>query len=127
MAAVGRICRERGVALVLDDPQSAGAVPIDMEAMNVDAVAFTGHKSLLGPTGIGGLVLREGLEVRPVRFGGSGGDCSKTRQPMEYPFRLEPGTANVLGIIGLSAAMRYVKRQGIDTLRAREIVACAAR
>ncbi|MDR3566421.1 MAG: aminotransferase class V-fold PLP-dependent enzyme [Syntrophobacteraceae bacterium] len=126
VAAVGRICRERGVPLVLDVSQSAGVVPIDMEAMKVDAVAFTGHKSLLGPTGIGGLVLREGLEVRPVRFGGSGGDSSNTRQPMDYPFRLEPGTANVLGIIGLSAAMRYVKREGIDTLHDREMALARA-
>jgi cysteine desulfurase family protein len=121
VAEVGRICRDRGVALLLDVSQSAGVVPIDMQAMNVDAVAFTGHKSLLGPTGIGGIVLREGLEVRPVRFGGSGGDSSNTGQPLDYPYRLEPGTPNVLGIIGLSAGMRYVQRQGIDRLHGREM------
>ena len=116
VAEAGRICRERNIPLVLDVSQSAGVVPIDMRAMNIDALAFTGHKSLLGPTGIGGIVLREGLEVRPVRFGGAGGDSLNTRRPVEYPCGLEPGTPNILGIIGLSAGMRYVERQGIDRL-----------
>ncbi len=121
VAEVGRICRDKGVPLVLDVSQSAGVVPIDMQAMNVQAVAFTGHKSLLGPTGIGGLVLRDGVDVRPVRFGGSGADSLSTSQPLEYPYRLEPGTPNILGIIGLSAGMRYVERQGIRNIHAREM------
>ncbi len=100
VSEVGRICRERGVPLILDVSQSAGLVPIDMGAMNVQAVAFTGHKWLLGPTGIGGFVLREGLNARAVRSGGA-----------------EPGTPNILGIIGISAAMRYVERQGIGKMR----------
>jgi cysteine desulfurase/selenocysteine lyase len=121
VSEVGRVCREKNVPLVLDVSQSAGVVPMDMLAMNVQAVAFTGHKSLLGPTGIGGLVLAEGIEVRPVRFGGTGVDSISTSHPLEYPYRLEAGTPNILGIIGLSAGMRYVEREGIGSLHGREM------
>ena len=121
VSEVGRVCLDKGVPLVLDVSQSAGVIPIDMQAMNVQVVAFTGHKSLLGPTGIGGLVLREGIEVRAVRFGGSGGDSMSKSQPRAYPYRLEPGTPNILGIIGLSAGMRYVERHGIAKMHEREM------
>lgn len=111
---IGSICRERGVPLVLDVTQSAGIIPIDMEHLGVDAVAFTGHKALMGPTGIGGLVLRKGLEVAATRFGGTGVDSSILLQTDTYPHRLEAGTINLLGIIGLSAGLRFIARQGMD-------------
>ena len=72
VAEIGRRCRERGILLVIDAAQTAGVVPIDMAVLGVDVVAFTGHKSLLGPTGTGGLCVREGLDVRTTRFGGTG-------------------------------------------------------
>lgn len=121
VSEVGRICRDAGVPLVLDVSQSAGVVPIDMRAMNVQAVAFTGHKSLQGPTGIGGLVLSEEIDIRAVRFGGTGVDSMSMGQPEAYPYRLEAGTPNILGIIGLSAGMRFVKRQGIGNIYGREV------
>ena len=77
---VGIICRERGVPLILDVTQTAGVIPTNMKSLGVDAVAFTGHKALMGPTGIGGLVLRTGLDIRPTRFGGTGLDSSSLLQ-----------------------------------------------
>jgi cysteine desulfurase / selenocysteine lyase len=111
---VGIICRERGVPLILDVTQTAGALPINMKSLGVDAVAFTGHKALMGPTGIGGLVLRSGLDIRPTRFGGTGIDSSSLLQNDTYPHRLEVGTLNLLGIIGLSTGIRYVIKHGIE-------------
>ena len=111
---VGIICRERGVPLILDVTQSAGVIPINMKSLGVDAVAFTGHKALMGPTGIGGLVLRRGLDIRPTRFGGTGVDSSSLLQTDTYPHRLEAGTINLLGIIGLSAGIRYIVKHGIE-------------
>ncbi len=115
------ICREHGPALVLDVTQSAGVVPIDMGRMGVDALAFTGHKGLLGPTGIGGLVLSRDLDVQPTRFGGTGVDSRSLLHTKTYPERLEAGTLNLLGIIGLSAGMRYVTERGIENIRLHEM------
>jgi selenocysteine lyase/cysteine desulfurase len=84
-----------------------------MESLGADALAFTGHKALMGPTGIGGLVLRRGLEIRPTRFGGTGVDSSILLQNDTYPHRLEAGTINVLGVMGLSAGIRHIVGQGI--------------
>jgi cysteine desulfurase/selenocysteine lyase len=111
---VGIICRDHGVPLILDVTQSAGVVPINMKSLGADAVAFTGHKALMGPTGIGGLVLRRGLEVRATRFGGTGVNSSSLLQTDTYPHRLEAGTINLLGTIGLSAGIRYVIKRGLE-------------
>ncbi|MFH0823106.1 MAG: aminotransferase class V-fold PLP-dependent enzyme [Pseudomonadota bacterium] len=113
---IGRECAERGVPLVLDVSQSAGIVPIDMRAMHVGAVAFTGHKSLLGPSGIGGLVVREGIDVRATRFGGTGYESWSPVQPEAHPYRLESGTLNVLGIMGLAAGLRYISQRGMEAI-----------
>ncbi len=116
---IGRICGENGVPLVLDAAQSAGLVPIDMPAMNIQAVAFTGHKSLLGPTGIGGLVLGEAMDLRAINLGRPGADAPNTRYPVGFPYCVEPGTPNLLGIFGLCAAMRHVEHKGIGNLHGR--------
>jgi cysteine desulfurase family protein len=105
-------CRARGVPLVLDASQSAGVVPIRIEAWGVQGVAFTGHKSLLGPTGIGGLVFGPGLDPEPTRFGGTGVDSRSPYHTTEYPYRLEAGTINLLGVLGLEASLDYVNRSG---------------
>jgi cysteine desulfurase / selenocysteine lyase len=118
---VGRECAEREIPLVLDVSQSAGKVSIDMQAMHVHALAFTGHKSLMGPTGIGGLVLREGIDVRATRFGGTGYESWSPAHPVDYPYRLEAGTLNVLGIMGLSAGLRYIEERGIADICAQEM------
>lgn len=111
---VGAICCERGIPLILDVTESAGVIPINMGSFHVDAVTFTGHKALMGPTGIGGLVLRRGLDVRPTRFGGTGVDSSSLVHTDSYPERLEAGTINLIGIIGLSAGIRYIMTRGIQ-------------
>ena len=87
-----------------------------MKAWHLDAIAFTGHKSLLGPTGIGGLVLRDGLDVRATRFGGTGVDSYSLAQTADYPQRLEAGTINILGVIGLSAGLRHISQLGLQNI-----------
>jgi cysteine desulfurase / selenocysteine lyase len=119
---VGRLCAERGVPFVLDVSQSAGVVPIHMKNMQIDALAFTGHKSLMGPTGIGGLVLREGIGIRATRFGGTGSDSWRTAHPEAYPDRLEAGTLNVMGVMGLSAGLRYITRRCIANIYSDEML-----
>jgi cysteine desulfurase family protein len=118
--AIGSLCRERNVPLVMDAAQSAGVVPIDISAWGASALAFTGHKSLLGPTGIGGLVLRRSLEVQSTRFGGTGIDSQELIHTQTYPHRLEAGTLNILGIIGLMAGLDYLSAQGMESILLRE-------
>ncbi|MBI5581016.1 MAG: aminotransferase class V-fold PLP-dependent enzyme [Deltaproteobacteria bacterium] len=101
-------CRARGMPLVLDASQSAGAVPIRFKDWGVQGIAFTGHKSLLGPTGIGGLMLGPELNPESTRFGGTGIDSRSPYHTQEYPHRLEAGTINFLGVLGLEASLEYV-------------------
>jgi cysteine desulfurase / selenocysteine lyase len=101
-------CRARGVPLVLDVSQSAGMVPIRVKDWGVQGIAFTGHKSLLGPTGIGGLMLGPELNPESTRFGGTGVDSQSPYHTQEYPYRLEAGTINLLGILGLEESLDYV-------------------
>ncbi len=119
--AIGKLCRERGVRFIIDASQSAGKIPIDMEADNLDAVAFTGHKSLLGPTGIGGLYVREGVEVRQTRAGGTGVRSAQHLHLEEYPYRLEFGTPNIMGIAGLHAGVEWIRKQGLEAIHHREM------
>ncbi len=119
--AIGRICREYGVPFALDASQSAGKVPIDIEQHHIDIVAFTGHKSLLGPTGIGGLYVREGIDIRHTRAGGTGVRSAHRLHLDEYPYRLEYGTGNVMGIAGLHAGLKWIKERGIDKICAHEM------
>jgi cysteine desulfurase/selenocysteine lyase len=121
VSEIGRICAERGVPLLIDAAQSAGVIPIDMGGWQVGGVAFTGHKSLLGPCGIGGLVLDPGVEIASTRFGGTGTDSKSLVHTQTFPHRLEAGTLNLLGIIGLSAAMDFILREGIEVIHGREM------
>jgi cysteine desulfurase/selenocysteine lyase len=121
VAAIGRLCREADIPFAIDASQSAGKVPIDMESQFLDVVAFTGHKSLLGPTGIGGLYVREGVEIRLTRAGGTGVRSAVRTHLEEYPYHLEYGTPNVVGIAGLKAGLAWVKAKGIEALHAEEM------
>ena len=112
VAEVGRICRERGVLFAIDAAQTAGLVPIDVEAMNIDVVCFTGHKSLFGPTGTGGMYVTENAEIWPCRAGGTGVKSALRTQVREYPWRLEFGTVNTMGVAGLLSAQRWIERRG---------------
>jgi cysteine desulfurase family protein len=107
LEAIGRISREAGTLFVIDSCQSAGVLPIRMDAWGIDVVTFTGHKSLFGPMGIGGMIVREGLDVRPVRVGGTGVDSIDPYQPEKYPYHLEAGTLSLPGIAGLNAAQKW--------------------
>ncbi|MHC4303788.1 MAG: aminotransferase class V-fold PLP-dependent enzyme [Planctomycetota bacterium] len=121
LAEIGRRCRERGVLLIVDTAQTAGVIPIDVDAMCIDALAFTGHKSLLGPTGIGGLYVGEGVDVRITRAGGTGVRSAYPHHLEDYPYRLEVGTSNVLGIVGLYLAQEYIAKRGLDAIYSHEM------
>jgi len=121
IAEIGRRCREHGIRLVVDASQTAGKIPIDVQAMNVDVLAFTGHKSLMGPTGIGGLYVQEGVEIRQLRAGGTGVRSAQRAHLVEYPWRLEYGTPNVLGIAGLNAGLKWIEKTGLAAIDAHEM------
>ena len=118
---VGAITGRHGILYVLDASQSAGVWPIDVQKMGIDVLCFTGHKSLLGPQGIGGMYVRTGVEIRPLLSGGSGVDTYNPRHPSQMPAALEAGTLNGHGIAGLGAAVRYLEETGIDRIREREL------
>ena len=105
IAAIGRILRRRNIPLCVDASQSAGLIPIHMEKDHISALAFTGHKSLGSPTGIGALIITSDLDLAPSRFGGTGVDSLNLFQPEEYPTRLEAGTANMFGILALEECL----------------------
>ena len=121
LTRVGRIAKAKGLLLVVDASQTAGAMEIDMDAMNIDVLCFTGHKGLMAPQGTGGLCIREGVEIRPFKVGGSGVHSYDKEQPNPYPTRLEAGTLNSHGIAGLSAALDYLNEVGIDAIREKEM------
>ena len=118
---VGVIARKYGLLLIVDASQTAGVYPIDVQKMGIDILCFTGHKGLLGPQGTGGLYVREGVKVRPLLSGGSGIDTYNMHHPDEMPTALEAGTLNGHGIAGLGAALTYLDRTGIDTIREAEL------
>ena len=118
VAEVGRIAREHSVPLLVDAAQSAGCYPIDVEAMNIDLLAFSGHKSLFGPQGTGALYIRPGIESRlePLKYGGTGSYSEYEHQPEFLPDKYESGTPNTPGIAGLGAAARYILATGCDRI-----------
>ena len=120
LAAVGKIARQHGLLFVVDASQTAGAVPIRMEEIGIDILCFTGHKALMAPQGTGGLCIREGVEIRPFKVGGSGVHSYDKEQPNAYPTRLEAGTLNVHGLAGLSAALDYLASVGMDAIGKKE-------
>ena len=120
VAEIARRCAARGVPLIVDAAQSAGQVPIDMTAMGISALAFTGHKSLYGPSGIGGLVVMPALDVETSRFGGTGMDSASLTHTQGYPLRLEAGTLNLLGVLGLGEGLDFVTAEGVSAIHARE-------
>lgn len=117
---IGAIARAHGLLLIADVSQTAGVFPVDMEEMKLDVLCFTGHKSLMGPQGTGGLCIRPGVEIRPWKMGGTGIKTYLHEQPWEYPARLEAGTLNSHGIAGLSAALSYIRETGMDRIREKE-------
>ena len=117
---IGEFCHAHGLRLIVDAAQTAGVFPIHMERMGIDILCFTGHKSLRGPQGTGGLCIREGVDLRPWKLGGTGVQSFLPHQPEELPARLEAGTLNGHGIAGLSAALSHLEEIGMDAVRTRE-------
>ena len=122
VAEIGALCREAGVPFCIDAAQTAGVVPIDMRAMHIDVVAFTGHKSLLGPMGVGGLCVGDGIDIQHSRAGGTGVKSAQRRHLDEFPYRLEYGTPNMMGIAGLSNGVQYIAGLGgVEAIHAKEM------
>jgi cysteine desulfurase family protein len=120
IAQIGRLARERGIVFLVDASQSAGSIPIDVEAMQIDLLAFPGHKGLLGPQGTGGLYVSERVDLRPLKEGGTGSDSMSSHQPSYYPDRLESGTLNLPGIAGLNESVRFLLRKGVARIERKE-------
>jgi cysteine desulfurase family protein len=121
VAEVGHVARECDLLLLVDAAQTAGVLPIDVQEMHIDLLAFPGHKSLLGPTGTGALYVGPRARLRAWREGGTGGDSASETQPRELPYFLEGGTPNVLGVAGLAAGVRYVQERGLADIHAHEV------
>ncbi len=117
---IGEFARGRGILFVVDASQTAGVFPINVEEMKIDVLCFTGHKGLLGPQGTGGMYVREGVNIRPLKAGGTGVQTYSKSQPVQMPTALEAGTLNGHGIAGLHAALGYIEEHGIDAIRKRE-------
>ncbi len=124
LAEVGAIVRAHGSLLLVDSAQTAGVLPIDMQALNIDLLAFTGHKGLLGPTGTGGLLFGERVDTRaiaPLKRGGTGSRSEVEEQPEFLPDKFEAGTPNTVGLAGLAASLDYVRQRGVASLRHHEM------
>ncbi len=120
---VGRFAREHGALLLADCAQTAGAYPLDMQEDLIDLLAFTGHKALYGPMGTGGLVLGERVDIQemaPLQRGGTGSNSEQEEQPDFVPDKFESGTANAIGLAGLSASLDWIEAQGIERIQAHE-------
>ncbi|MDY2735047.1 aminotransferase class V-fold PLP-dependent enzyme, partial [Intestinibacter sp.] len=117
---IGKIARENNIPFLVDAAQSAGAMDIDVKRDNIDILAFTGHKSLMGPMGTGGLVINTDIYIAPQKAGGTGGDSAYEYQPDYYPNHLEAGTSNVSGIAGLREAVKFLQKEGIENIHNKE-------
>ena len=120
LEAIGRVCKKHHLLFVVDASQTAGVFPIQMDSINIDVLCFTGHKSLMGPQGTGGMCVRKGVRIRPLLVGGSGIDSYSKIHPQVMPTALEAGTLNAHGIAGLSAALDFIKKVTPDVIRQKE-------
>lgn len=120
LARISEFAHRNGLLLIVDAAQTAGAQPVDVQALDIDVLCFTGHKALLGPQGTGGLYVRPGLSVRPLVVGGSGVHSFDERHPAQMPTALEAGTLNVPGLAGLCSGVEWILAQGVETLCAQE-------
>lgn len=120
LARAAEFAHRHGLLLIVDAAQTAGELPLDVQALGIDVLCFTGHKALLGPQGTGGLYVRPGLSVRPLVVGGSGVHSFDEQHPAQMPTALEAGTLNVPGLAGLCAGVEWILAQGVETLARRE-------
>jgi cysteine desulfurase / selenocysteine lyase len=119
---IGEICCEHGVTFVVDSAQTAGVIPINMKEMNIDVLAFTGHKALMGSMGIGGLCVRKHVEIRQVRSGGTGVRSADPFHLRDYPWRLEYGTPNMVGVASLWAGQDWLEQHGVENIHRQEVM-----
>lgn len=117
LGEIGEFCRKRGITFLVDGAQLLGAYPVDVQAENIDMLAFTGHKCLLGPPGTGGLYVREGICLEPLLYGGTGGQSELETMPDAVPERYEAGTPNTPGIYALGVAVEYIMNYGVEKIR----------
>lgn len=122
IAELGQIARKHRLLFCVDAAQTAGALPIHVDGMAIDLLAFSGHKSLFGPQGTGGLYIREGIEkhLRPLMMGGTGSRSEFEAQPDFMPDKYESGTPNTIGIAGLGAGVRFILAEGVEAIRRKE-------
>nr|WP_303740721.1 aminotransferase class V-fold PLP-dependent enzyme [Lutispora saccharofermentans] len=123
ISEVGELCRQNSIKFIVDSAQTAGAVEIDMKKMNIDALAFTGHKGLLGPQGIGGFIITDEMAdlMEPLISGGTGSMSDSEEIPPFMPDKFECGTINIPGIFGLNEALKYIEKEGIENIRKAEM------
>jgi cysteine desulfurase family protein len=119
--AMGAVCREEGVPLAVDAAQTAGVIPIDMKELDISFLAFTGHKSLFGPSGTGGLCVADDAHIEGTIYGGTGVRSAHPYHLEEYPYRLEAGTLNMAGVAGLSAGVSWVREKGVENIHEHEM------
>lgn len=120
IAEITKLAHEKGIPVLVDAAQTAGVLPINIQESEVDFLAFTGHKGLLGPTGTGGFYIREGLSLRTFKEGGTGTVSKSPYQPDSVPDRYEAGTMNTMGLAGLKAGVEFILRTGVEQIRAHE-------
>ena len=120
VAAVGRLAQASGILLIVDAAQTAGTRLVDMQALGADVLCFTGHKGFMGPQGTGGMCVRPGVTLRPLKVGGTGVNSYSRTQPEQFPEGLEAGTLNGHGIAGLSAAVDFLNETGLEQIQVRE-------
>ena len=120
IAEIGKIARKRNIRFLVDAAQTAGALPIDVQAMNIDLLAFPGHKGLLGPQGTGGLYIGRAVNLDTIKEGGTGSESASSRQPETVPDRYESGTLNTPGIAGLNEGVKYILQCGVEQIRRHE-------
>lgn len=121
LAFVSNFAKKHGLLLIVDASQTAGSLPINVVKMGIDILCFTGHKGLFGPQGTGGLYVREGLTLSPLKSGGSGVHSFDRQHPTDMPTALEAGTLNGHGIAGLNAGLDYILSTGVKNIHAKEI------
>lgn len=121
VAEIGKLCNEKGITFLIDSSQTAGVIPINMKEMNVDVLAFTGHKALMGSTGIGGMCIRKHVDVKITRTGGTGVKSADPYHLDAYPWRMEIGTPNLVGIASLWAGQDWIEEQGRENIYQHEM------
>lgn len=120
IAKIGEICKRHNILFILDASQSAGIFDIDMEKQNIDVVCFTGHKSLYGPQGTGGICIKKGVNISPLKVGGSGIKTFEKTAPSSMPEHIEAGTVNSHSIAGLKAGLEFIQKTGLSKIREKE-------